>query len=47
MPVVIDDAASGRAQVLDDGQFDFGRHLKRHGGVVEIPREAYDRMRRR
>ena len=47
VPVVIDDAASGRAQVLDDSQFDFGKHLKRHGGVVAISREAYDRLKRR
>ena len=47
VPEVIDDAASGRAQVLDDSQFDFGKHLKRHGGVVAISREAYDRLKRR
>jgi hypothetical protein len=44
VPVVIDDAAAGLAHQLADGEFNFGAHLKRHGGVVEIPREAYLRL---
>lgn len=44
VPVVINDADTGLAQQLTDAQFDFGAHLKRHGGVVEIPREAYNRL---
>ena len=44
MPVVIDDAAAGKACVLTDDEFDFGGLLKRHGGVVEIPQADYDRL---
>ena len=44
VPVVIDDAATGAAHVLEEGQFDFGQHLKRHGGVVAITQEAYQAL---
>ena len=44
VPVVIDDAAAGLAHQLADGEFDFGAHLKRHGGVTEISQEAYLRL---
>ena len=44
VPVVIDDAAIGAAHVLEEGQFDFGQHLKRHGGVVAISQEAYQAL---
>ena len=42
--MVIDDAAAGLAHRLDDDEFNFGAHLKRHGGVVEIPRADYLRL---
>ena len=44
VPVVIDDAAAGRARVLQEEEFDFGAHLKRHGGVAAISREAYQAL---
>ena len=44
VPVVIDDAASGKAQVLPESDFDFGTHLKRHGGVVGISEDTYHRL---
>ena len=44
VPVVIDDLAGGVAAVLPDEAFDFGRALKRHGGVAEISGEAYQRL---
>ena len=44
VPVVIDDLARGVAAVLPDEAFDFGRALKRHGGVAEISEQAYQRL---
>lgn len=44
VPVVIDDMAAGTGRVLADDKFDFGRLLKRHGGVVEIPEDAWERL---
>lgn len=44
VPVVIDDLAAGRARVLPDSSFDFGHHLKRHGGVLEITRAEYEAL---
>ena len=47
VPVVIDDAAAGLAHRLDDAEFDFGVHLKRHGGVAPITQEAYNGLLQR
>lgn len=45
VPVIIDDAATGQARVLDDTEFDFDRQLKRHGGVVAISQADYERVK--
>lgn len=44
LPIVFDDLAAGEAHVLPDDAFDFGSLLKRHGGVVAISDEEYDRL---
>ncbi len=44
VPVVLDDIAAGEGRVLTEDEFDFGHLLKRHGGVVEISEEAYQRL---
>jgi hypothetical protein len=47
VPVVIDDMAAGTGRVLEDGEFDFGGLLKRHGGVTEISVAEYQQLLRR
>ena len=44
LPIVFDDLAAGDAHVLRDDEFDFGALLKRHGGVIAISDEEYDRL---
>lgn len=44
LPIVIDDIASGKMHVLNDDEYDMGASKKRHGGVLEITDEEYDRL---
>lgn len=44
MPIVIDDIAHGSMHVLDEDEYDMGAARKRHGGVMEITDEEYDRL---
>lgn len=45
--IVIDDMAAGKARLLEPDEFDFGGLLKRHGGVVAISDEEYERLAQR
>ena len=47
LPIVIDDLEKGEMHVLPDESFDFGGLLKRHGGVIAISQEEYDRLKGR
>lgn len=42
--IVIDDIAAGQMHLLSPEEFDFGALLKRHGGVIAISDEEYDRL---
>ena len=44
LPIVIDDLSSGSMHVLDDEEYDMGSLRKRHGGVMEITEEEYERL---
>lgn len=44
LPIVIDDLRQGRMRVLGEDEYDFGPRLKRHGGVLEITQEEYERL---
>lgn len=44
MSIMIDDIAEGKMHVLDDDKYDMGASRKRHGGVMEIKDEEYDRL---
>ncbi len=44
MPIVIDNIAEGKMHVLEDDKYDMGASRKRHGGVMEITDEEYDRL---
>lgn len=46
LPMVTDDLASGRFQILEPEQYDMGRTKKRHGGILEITEEEYERLLR-
>ena len=35
---------SGEFRILDDSEFDMGVSVKRHGGVIPITAEEYDRL---
>lgn len=41
MPLITDDLSSGNFKVLDDSEFNMGKTLKRHGGIINITEEEY------
>lgn len=47
LPMIEEEIASGDFRVLDPEEYDFGKTRKRHGGVIEIPDEAYHALIRR
>lgn len=44
LPMITDDLESGRLQILDEGAYDMGGTRKRHGGVLALREEEYDRL---
>jgi len=44
LPLVTDDLASGEFKILDDSEFDMGGTKKRHGGIIPITEEEYQRL---
>ncbi len=46
LPLLTDDISSGRFTVMDGGDYDLGRSIKRHGSILPITAEEYDRLDR-
>lgn len=44
LPLITDDLKSGEWSILADEAFDFGKTKKRHGGVLKLTDEEYDRL---
>ncbi|MBR2278338.1 MAG: glycoside hydrolase family 43 protein [Eubacterium sp.] len=44
IPLLADDLASADFRILNDDEYDFGKRKKRHGGVIKITDEEYDRL---
>ncbi len=44
LPMVTEDLASGEFRILEPGQYDMGSTKKRHGGVLAITDEEYERL---
>lgn len=44
MPIVIDDIAAGKMHVIDESMYNLGASRKRHGGVMEITDDEYDKL---
>lgn len=44
LPLVTDDLAGGEFRILNDSEFDMGYTRKRHGGVIPITEEEYQRL---
>ena len=45
LPLVTDDLSTGKFTVLDDSEFDMGECTKRHGGVMALTAEEFDRLK--
>jgi len=45
LPIVTDDLESGDLRVLDDMAYDMGVNKKRHGGVLKLNDEEYNRLK--
>lgn len=41
MPLITSDLSSGMFKVLDDSEFNMGKTLKRHGGIINITEDEY------
>lgn len=44
LPLLTEDLASGAFTILRPGQYDMGRTKKRHGGILRITDEEYERL---
>ena len=44
LPLVADRLDTGEFRILDDGEFDMGVTIKRHGGIIPITEEEYVRL---
>lgn len=44
LPLVTDDLQSGEWEILSDGMYDLGKTKKRHGGILKLTDEEYERM---
>lgn len=44
LPLVAEDLASGEFRILEDEEFDMGAAKKRHGGVLPVTEEEYQRL---
>lgn len=44
LPLLTNDLGSGSFEILKDEQYDFGKNKKRHGGVLPITEEEYQRL---
>lgn len=42
LPLVTDNPLSGEFKILSDEEFNLGKNLKRHGGILPITKEEYD-----
>lgn len=45
LPLVTDDLQSGEWEILSEGMYDLGQAKKRHGGILKLTDEEYERMR--
>ncbi len=45
LPLVTENIVNGGFKVVEDSAFDFGKTLKRHGGVIQITDDEYDRLK--
>ncbi|MBQ7945029.1 MAG: glycoside hydrolase family 43 protein [Lachnospiraceae bacterium] len=46
LPLITEDLASGEFRILEDSEFDMGASRKRHGGVIKLDAQAYERISR-
>ena len=44
LPLLTGDLAAADFRILDEKEYDFGGRKKRHGSVIRIPDEAYERL---
>lgn len=44
LPLVSENLLSGEFRILEDGEFDMGKTLKRHGGILPVTEEEYERL---
>ena len=44
LPMLADDIANGNFRILDESEYNLGKTLKRHGGILAISDEEYDRV---
>ncbi len=45
LPLITENLNSGEFKIVDEASFDFGKTLKRHGGVIQISDEEYERLK--
>ena len=44
--MVTEELSSGEFRILEPGQYDMGTTKKRHGGVLAVTEEEYERLKR-
>ena len=46
LPLISENLPGGEFRVLEDNEFDMGKNLKRHGGILPITVEEYERLKK-
>ncbi len=46
LPLVSDNLLSGEFRILEDAEFDMGGTLKRHGGILPVTEEEFERLKK-
>ena len=44
MPLISENPKGGAFEIMEEGSYDMGNTLKRHGGILPITREEYERL---
>ncbi|MBE5950113.1 MAG: 1,4-beta-xylanase [Lachnospiraceae bacterium] len=46
LPLISEDVLSGEFRILEDSEYDMGQTLKRHGGILAITEDEYQRLKK-
>ena len=46
LPLISENPKTGDFQIMEEGTYDMGKNLKRHGGILPITREEFECLKK-